>query len=404
MRIACLTRITMAHGIRGGMERHLESVAEALVRRGHHVEVFTTAHPDGLDCEEIRGVHYHYLQSPAGRYRRAWWGESQRAILSRQGIFDVLWGQGAGAEPVARLFSDRRPPLVSILQGTFSGEVRTRLRNIHSVRTAALIPLLYWRHLNWRAHIERAERVIAASNEVALQVRDSYRRLPPIWVIPNGVDTIRFAPERDPRAIARSQLGLPLDARVLISIGRLEREKGFHQAIEMMTQLDQPDLHLLIVGRGSDENRLHQLVKRYGVSRQVHFAGFVPNTELPSHLNTADIFVMPTLRDEGFPITIAEAMACGLPIVATNIGGIPTAIDDGENGLLFPVGDVQALTTQVRRLLDESPLAEALGRAARVKVVGRFSVERMVDDTLSVFDEAAAGYRQRSLFPPHGLN
>ena len=378
----------MAHGIRGGMERHLEFMSEGLVRRGHHVVVFTTAHPDGLDREGIRGVQYHYLRSPAGRYRRAWWDESQRAILNRQGVFDVLWGQGAGAEPVARLSETERPPLVSILHGTFWGEVQTRLRSIRSVRSVALILLLYWRHLNWRAHIEHAERVIAVSHEVAQEVRDSHRRLPPMTVIPNGVDTTRFAPTLESRAIARRNLDLSSDATVLIAVGRLEREKGFHQAIEMVARLGQPDLYLLIVGRGGDEGRLRQLAERWEVSRQVRFVGFVPNVELPDYLRAADIFVMPTLCNEAFPMTIVEAMASGLPIIATNIGGIPTAIDDGRNGLLFPVGDVPGLTAQVKRLLDESDLAQRLGQAAREKAVEHFSVERMVRDTEAVFQQA----------------
>ncbi|MCS7220088.1 MAG: glycosyltransferase family 4 protein [Anaerolineae bacterium] len=397
MRIACLSRIVMAHGVHGGMEHHLHILASELVRRGHEVEIFTTAHPQGLSYEEINGVQCHYLNAPSSRYTRAWWRESLQAWqrANAQAAFDLVWSQSAGGEAIARIPRRERPPLVTILHGTFISEVQTRWQNLFSLRNLALIGLMYGRYLRWQAHVKEADVLIAVSHIVARQLQAYYRSLPCPIVILNGVDVIQFARKPDLSFVVRGRLGLSPSAKMLISVGRLQVEKGLHLLLQALARLRRPGVHLLIVGQGRDEARLRRLAQRYRLASQVHFTGFVPHEELPAYLNAADIFVMPTLCVEGLPMVILEAMACGLPIVASDIGGIPTAVDHGRNGLLFPPGDVDQLAGHIGRLLDEPGLACALGEAARAKAVEQFSLERMVRDTEAVFLRVVHEARRR---------
>lgn len=386
MKIACLSRITMAHGVRGGMEQHLNALAQGLTARGHTVTVITTGEPG--DPETALRTEYvtRHLSTPPGRYRRAWTVESQRAIrrLYEERQIDLLWGEGAGAEAVARLPRRARPPLVTILHGTFWGEFRTHWRNLSSPRHLALAALMLWRFFAWRAHIRRADYVVTLNPQDTAILKSWFHHLPEITIIPNGVDTERFAP-RKPDRETRATYNIPYEVPVMIAVGRLEYEKGFHLAIEALNALRRQDVHLLIVGKGREAARLQSLAASTGLSSRVHFTGFVKHTSLPALYATSDLFLMPTLREEGHPLVVAEAMACGLPVVASLIGGIPSIVNEGIHGYLIPPGDVKALARQIDTLLEIPERAHAMGLASRTKAVESFSIERMIADTERVF-------------------
>jgi len=390
MRIACLSRITMAHDIKGGMEHHLQSVAEGLVRLGHQVEVFTTACPTGEATATLNGIPHYFLNSPAGRYRLAWARESRQAArqMAQSHGFDVLWGQGAGAEAVSRLPRHSRLPLVTILHGTFLGEFRTRMRNLHSPRSAALALLMIWRFSLWRSHIRKADRLIVLTDSEERTLRRWFRNLPPVRVIPNGIDIDLFSPNSAPRSRIRQQLNLSKDTPLLVVVGRLVREKGIHLAIAGLRDLKKQNAHLLIIGTGEYQEPLQNLADTLGVRDRVHFTGYVDRVQLSAYYNAADVFLMPTLCDEGLPLTLIEGMASGLPTVASNVSGISAAIDQDQEGILIPIGDRQALVNAVNRILDNPVLALQLARDARAKAVSQFSVERMVADTEEVFKQA----------------
>ena len=391
MKIACLSRITTAHGVHGGMERHLDALTHGLMARGHTVSVITT----GLVGDKPHREYVtHYLPTPPGRYRRAWAVESQRAVrhLHKERQIDVLWGEGAGAEAVARLPRRERPPLVTILHGTFWGEFRTHQRNLQSPRHLALAVLMMWRFFTWRAHIQRADHVVTLNRQDAELLRASFRRLPEITIIPNGVDTDQFAP-RSPNFDIRTTYDIPREAPLLITVGRLEREKGVHLTIEALQELRSQNVHLLIVGKGREISRLKGLAASAGLSARVHFAGFVGHQKLPNLYNAADLFLMPTLRQEGHPLVLVEAMACGLPIVASRIGGIPSIVDEGQTGSLIPPGDAKALTKQIDILLSVPERTRAMGVASRSRAVREFSVEGMITETEEVFIKTAKAGR-----------
>jgi glycosyltransferase involved in cell wall biosynthesis len=127
----------------------------------------------------------------------------------------------------------------------------------------------------------------------------------------------------------------------------------------------------------------------------VRFAGAVPLEELPRWYAIADLFLNPTVRINGYDLTILQAMACARPVVVSNIGSVPTAVRDGVDGVLVPPGDPAALAAAVIALHRDPARAAALGAAARRAVEERFSLERMVDGTLAVYHatRAAEGAR-----------
>lgn len=165
-------------------------------------------------------------------------------------------------------------------------------------------------------------------------------------VIGNGIDLERFQPQ--PRAEARARLGLPDDARVLISVGALVERKGFHRVIDCLPELmqAQPNLHYLVVGGANPEGdmlpELRAQVARLGLDARVHFLGALPPDELKWPLSAADVFVLAT-RNEGWANVFLEAMACGLPVVATDVGGNAEVVCTPELGRIVPFGDHPAL-------------------------------------------------------------
>ena len=146
----------------------------------------------------------------------------------------------------------------------------------------------------------------------------------------------------------------------LLYVGRLSYEKGLEHLIKSMHQLGPEMCRLLICGEGPDRKRLENLVNESGLNDCVDFLGFIPwGKRLSEVYVQSDIFILPSLS-EGIPKVLLEAMAKGLPVVATNVGGIPDIISGEENGILVPSGDSQAITDAVRLLISDKSLRERI--------------------------------------------
>ncbi|OJZ14874.1 MAG: glycosyl transferase family 1 [Thiobacillus sp. 63-78] len=176
-------------------------------------------------------------------------------------------------------------------------------------------------------------------------------------VVGNGVDTQVFHPVD--RAAARVRYGLPERARVLISVGGLVERKGMHRVIDCLPPLmaRHPDLHYLIVGGGGGEGdlraELDAQVARLGLAGRVHFLGTLPPDALKWPLSAADVFVLAT-RNEGWANVFLEAMACGLPVVTTAVGGNAEVVCGDELGSIVPFGDAAALRQALDAALDRN--------------------------------------------------
>lgn len=226
-------------------------------------------------------------------------------------------------------------------------------------------------------------RLARALQEAAhvFSVSDSLRRLAVALgvadqkteVVGNGVDISRFQPMN--RAEARGRHALPADARVLISVGGLVERKGIHRVIDCLPALLEhyPDLHYLVVGSGSPEgdmrDQLTAQVSRLGLTGHVHFLGAVPPDELKWPLSAADVFVLST-RNEGWANVFLEAMACGLPVVSTDVGGNAEVVCRDELGIIVPFGDASAL---------REALAAALARSWNRDVIMAYAAANQWD-------------------------
>ena len=216
--------------------------------------------------------------------------------------------------------------------------------------------------------LQGATRLIAVSSElrrVALQLgADPARAL----VVGNGVDISKFQPY--PKDQARAKLGIAPTARVLISVGGLVERKGFHRVIPLLPELLKsfPDLVYLIVGgasaEGNNQAELEKMVTDLGLGPHVRFLGPKPHSDLAEVLSAADVFVLAT-RAEGWANVFLEAMACGLPVVTTDVGGNREVVCRPELGEVVPFGDQQALGEALQAALKASWCAERIRQYAQ---------------------------------------
>jgi glycosyltransferase involved in cell wall biosynthesis len=253
--------------------------------------------------------------------------------------FDVIdahfeYPDGMGAVIIARACA--RPVVVSI-RGKLVRLSRSRLHR----------PLLRWTF----RHATRVTAVSRSLRDLAGQIGAAADR---IRVIPNGVDTKTFRAED--RAESRRALGLPVEGPLLLTVAAIYAHKGQHTVVESLPALAArfPGVAYVMVGAGWPGDpyprRLRDTAARLGVSHAVRFAGSQPHAGLAPWFSAADLFVLPTLS-EGRPNSVLEALACGTPVVATDVGGVGEIVRDGVDGYLVPYGDAEAFRGAVARAL-----------------------------------------------------
>jgi glycosyltransferase involved in cell wall biosynthesis len=210
-----------------------------------------------------------------------------------------------------------------------------------------------------------ADAVIALSDHMKEELQRMWPR--DISIIPNGIDLQRF--ETVSQEAARSRLGIGADERIVLYVGRLDSVKGLPYLVEAINLVKQrePRAHLVLVGDGPEREKLELLVDSLGVSKYVRFVGRVEPEGVPVYLAAGDVFVLPSVR-EGFGIVILEAMAAELPIVATNVGGIPSIIENETNGFLVEPQDAAQIADKVSLILNSPQMKFNLSKNNREKV------------------------------------
>jgi glycosyltransferase involved in cell wall biosynthesis len=206
-------------------------------------------------------------------------------------------------------------------------------------------------------------------------------------VIYHGVDPEAFHPFPFPDEELRQKYSLTPGDRVILYVGRLIGLKGLPGLLQSFSLLkNRQRVRLLIVGDGEGKSALQNLARRLGIGPQVLWAGFVPHAETPRYYSLASIAVSPSLADEAFGISICEAMACGLPVVATRVGGIPELSLHGETGFLVQAGNEQELAERMGTLLEDESLRRKMGAQAAQRVRKYFTWERVVDRLMKVYE------------------
>ena len=216
--------------------------------------------------------------------------------------------------------------------------------------------------------------------------------------MPNGVDAQQFSPGADASGL-RDRLGIPAGALVAAFVATLDRAHHFKRvdvAIDALGELGDESLHMVVAGGGELVEEFRARAAAREVGDRVHFLGPVPHAELPEVLRACDLFLLTTEPPESFGIVLIEAMACGLPVVATDYPGVRAVVVEGETGLLARQGDpadVARRLAELRELGGEG--RQAMGAAGRERAEREWNWPRLLDRMDEAYAEAIAARRAR---------
>ncbi len=337
----------------GGQERLVASLSRVLAARGHEPAIVSLS-TGGEVRAEVDGVP----------------------------VYDVTRADGVDASVVTRLASLLRrlradvihthnpSPMLHGVPAALLARVRRRVHTKHGVN-------VYGRKGLWaaRAAVRVIDALVAVSPETASVARRK-ERVPEhrLRVVPNGIPLSCFAPDADARARIRAELGIPEGAFVVGTVGRLAPEKDYPLLVRALAPALGDFMRLVIVGDGECRDRLRESIPPE-CAAYVSLTG--ARRDVPALLAAFDLFALSS-RTEGLPLAVPEAMATGLPVVATAVGGLPSVVTR-DCGVLVPPGDANALGGAVDALARDPDRARAMGAAARRHALDHFSIDRMSD-------------------------
>ncbi|MDX1813197.1 MAG: glycosyltransferase family 4 protein [Candidatus Bathyarchaeia archaeon] len=238
--------------------------------------------------------------------------------------------------------------------------------------------------------LERSNRIIAVSDFTRRELLQYYKvKQNKIRVIHNGVDVEKFQPAQDKRK-AKEAVGFNPDDTAVLSVGRLYARKGLFTLIESMPLVAKKfkNVKFIIAGKGlsNEMRKLVSYAKKLGVKDNIVFTGYFPDKKLPRLYQAADIFAFSTFY-ENLPFAVLEALSTGLPVVTTNVGGIPEMIKSGRNGFLVKPSNARELADKVLYYLDHPSAASETAFLARKTILERFDWQLIVKKVLKVYNE-----------------
>ena len=351
----------------GGQQIRVLTEAAGLIDRGHRVTLLC---PEGgylFNAAQARGLPVVNMavgsKSPASvRAVRRWLRAHAVDVVNTHSSTDT-W-----VTALACLALRKAPPLV-----------RTR----HISTPIGNTPASRWLYQHAAAHI------VTTGEPLRQQlITENHYDPARITSVPSGIDTGHFVP--GDRSAARHALGLAGDDRIIGTVASLIPWKGHQYLLQAFAQLPDTSLRLVIVGDGTPELRagMAQQIDSLGLSGRVVMAGY--REDVRPWLQAMDIFVLASYGSEGLPQALMQAMACGLPVVATTVGSMTEAVEDGHTGILVPPAEVVPLRQAMARLLDDVDLRYALGARATAAAQARFGIGPMLDAMESVFRRVCA--------------
>lgn len=359
----------------GGVASHMHYLAIKLKERGHEVAIVTnnriTGKEEELEKQGIELIKIPGILSPLLEVNVTYGLKSSEELNEFLKDFDIIHSHHAFT-PLA---------LKAVKAGRAMG--RATLLTTHSISFAHESKL--WEALGFTIslftdYLKYSHRIIAVSR--AAKAFIEHFTDVPISIVPNGVDDKRFSPTKEKDKI-KAKFGLK--ENVVLYVSRMSYRKGPHVLLNAFSKIK--DATLVMVGSGEMLPFLKAQAKFLGIEDRVVFMGYVPDDLLPEIFKMADIFVLPSISSEAFGIVVLEAMASGVPVIATNVGGIPEVLKENEAGLLIPPGNELELRKAIQKLLNNEELRKWYGVNGRKAVEEKYSWDKVVVEIEKVYEE-----------------
>jgi glycosyltransferase involved in cell wall biosynthesis len=403
----------------GGVELRMALEARLLKREGHPATVALNLHQglvkwaQGLRAEGIPVIHY----DPEPIFEDWWWLRKhpvfEKGVIRRFKLQHKFWktfrpiNKRIARRQASALYERTRPDLVHI-SIPWSGFEATRLYLAHCRRLpiALVVHNAFpkfqwspWHRRHYRESFESVRGVYAVSRSALDHFVDLYgefiRPGTVLRAIPNSVDTDRYQPDASKRVATRRRLGIPESSPVVGFVGRIEKQKRPLSVIDAFAQLHRlhPDARLVMVGSGPLERPVKERVRDLGLEGRVLFAGWRSNVE--DYLPAFDV-VLQLSNNEGFGTATAEAMACGVPVVGTDVPGTRDILGAGRGGILVPLNDEGAAAKACSHLLENRQLHRRFCEEARREAHERYRESAWELNILSFYEEAFPGFHRAS--------
>jgi glycosyltransferase involved in cell wall biosynthesis len=400
-----LMLIDQFYPVVGGAEQQALRVSLQLISRGYSVAVLTRQSTKELPFDEYhRGIRICRLpvsgNSMVAKLRAYWHGS--KWLLRNRHKFDLIHCHGVNPLEWAVLPTcplTRKPYIVKIPLSDFFSYAVTKEEFMSTDgrrRTTAFIRRMSSPALKRvrKQLLSKASSIIAISPEIHTRLTD--RGFKNIVRIPNGVDTVEFAPVTNEEKLRlRRKLNLPIDGVIFIYAGRLAVEKNLETLLFAWRAFTEenagPPAHLLILGDGEGQSySTEQRLRRFAEDQRlvtVRFTKMVTNVN--EYQQAGDVFVLPSRR-EGMSNALIEAMACGLPTIASDIAGNKAIIAENKTGLLFDPGSIESLKECLLRMVTGEKERRSMGREARRIASAKYSLNEIVDNIIEVYEKVLA--------------
>ncbi|MGE5533873.1 MAG: glycosyltransferase family 4 protein [Bacillota bacterium] len=356
----------------GGVANYVFNLSRTLVKKGHTVTVITrgsSTHGKIKQVEGIRVIHAPFL--PIYPIHSSLFGASVNSILhSYEKDFDIIHAHSPLSPPLRT-----KLPIIVTMHTTGIEQVRY----MEVTNAKSFLDTLFFKSFRLRVEkqtLKKANLVTSVSHKVAEELEQYYHvKKDSVVTIGNGVDTRHFFPPD-----SRSK-----KLNILYS-GRLGYRKGLVDLVKSAELIipKHPEVNFVFAGKGPFEHALKTLVESSGYKEHFQFLGFVESKELLQCYQSASMFVLPS-HYEGLPTVLLEAMASGLPVIATDVGGVKDVVLHGKNGLIIPVKDSKAIAYAILRLLDEPELRLAMGKFARETIENHYDWSMIANSVVSCY-------------------
>lgn len=368
-----------------GVGLHANNLTNALLSQGHTITLLLPA--DHAPKEALPDLTVVTVKKPRFNQNQARWLSLSFSFntalrkLEEQNEFDLIHFTDARES----FFCSPRAPMIGHVNDTYSAELKTPLEYKRHYPDWLMRWLYYSavRFLESRK-LQRLKRIVANSHFTAETISRTYpNTASKVRVCYKSVDVARYQKVRENREVSPPDPNQP----VILFVGGNMHRKGVPDLIRAASGVikDHPRVKFVIVGKDQSVDRLKAICSELHVSQNFEFAGWKSQADLLSYYQQATVFIMPSLT-EALGVTFLEAMAAGVPVIGTNVGGIPEIIQDNFNGLLVPASSPGSITEAINRLLADEPLRKRLVENSRATLI-KFDVSSMMECTFKLYRE-----------------
>lgn len=395
MAIKVLLVNALFHPFKGGVEKHLIELSRALVKKGVKVHVLTAKLEGTTAFEEFDGVKVHRIPCTEMRIP----GLYPPPVILAPDVYARVAELDAKEKFDLIHLQDRWYPDFSLSLAYAKNAGKPFVLTLHNARTVGIAPhytLLggAFDSLFGKPVLENSDLIISVSKWAISDMGHYGIPASKMVCIHNGISPSEYKPSNERSQRFRKKHGFSKDAKIMLFVGRIIRQKGVEYVLEAMPSIlkSAPQARLVIVGRGNRLEKLQARASSLHLEGKVRFEGFLSEEELKDALCACDAFVLPSLW-EVLPVSILEAMACGKPIVASEVGGNAELVREGYNGYLVPKRNSKLLSEKLVKVLSNDKLAQRMGENSRKRAVKEFNWELIADKTIAAYKKLLAHHK-----------